>query len=404
MEGVRRMRRQTAPKTGLETLERYVRTVRIVSPLFLGIFLLVSAILFFALGGQMPRNDLFLLLGILAGTGILVALLLHFFLARVLAGVHRSIRLLKSEQPHRMLVRFTGVLSMKGPVVTLQDTDAQERPHGLLLAMVRTSSKKQGSAKEAVPVDVYFSPSGDRELVFEVPQDYAPDTKQRFGGLSAGNVFWGKLCDRRQLESSWKQMLLLMLGMGLLSACIVAALAWVAQQSLDNARQNLAWAQQSPSWPAVPGVILESALAEVSIKSGKSRVPGFLARIRYEYVVGKRTFTGKRIFFGYEAQRTPRLAEQLVSRYPRGAGVEIRYNPQNPALSVLEPGHTRWNEREAVEAERGLWIALSISSLLFIIPLVLFALMSRRYKALREELRRSMGMGGMGGVGGAGTR
>ncbi len=394
------MRLPTGPKTGLETLERYVRTVRYAPMIVLGVFFCVVVVMVAVLGHKMPRNDLLLLIGILFGTSLLVTLILRVTFRKLLGGVNRAIELLRTQTPRRMLVRFTGVMTMSGSVVKLWDPDAGELSPGLLLASVRTVSKKQGSVKEAVPVDVYFSASSEREMVFEVPQDYEGGGKKRaLRGLSAGNVFWGRLSDRRQLEDSWRQMRLLLLGLLLFSVFFVGFLAFMTQRTLESARQELALGQESLSWPAAPGVILDAKLAEVTIKRGKSRVPGYEARIRYEYSVDDQTYTCNRIFFGYDAGRKRRFHEQLLAPYPRGTTVKIRYNPQDPAMAVLEPGHVDWNRREVAGAERGMWIALAMSSLIFIMPLVLYVIMKRRRNKLLEELRQSMGLGKMGPAG-----
>ena len=393
------MRLPSGPKTGLETLERYVRTVRYAPLLALGIFFLVNIILVVTLSQTMAQNELLLLVGILVGAGLLVALILRVTFSKLLVGVKRAIDLLRTQSPRRMFVRFTGVMTLNGSVVKLWDADAEELSPGLMLASVRTVSKKQGSVKEAVPVDVYFSPTSDREMVFEVPQDYRGGRKRAIRGLSAGNVFWGRLCDRRQLEDSWRKMRLFLLGVLLFSVCFVGFLAWLSQRSLDSARQDLALGQESLSWPKAPGVILDSRVAKVTIKRGKSRVPGFEARIRYEYTVGGGTYSCNRIFFGYAAGRKQSFHEKIIAPYPRGNTVEIRYNPRDPAMAVLEPGHVDWNRREVEEAERAMWIALSMSSLIFIMPVVMFVLMKRRRSMLQEELRQAMGLGGMGNMG-----
>ncbi len=388
---------RSGPRSGLDTLQRYVRALRFVSPLILGVFFLMIAILAVALHKQMPQNDLLFLLGILACAGLFVALMLRSVFRKMLVGVNNAITMLQTQKPRRMLVRFTGVMTLGGSVVKLWDPDSEELSSGLLLAAVRTTSKKQGSAKEAVPVDVYFSPaasSRDQELVFEVPQEHKTGKLRGLRGLSAGNVYWGKLCDRRQLDKAWKQMQLMMAALALFAICFVGAIAWSTHLGLENARQNFAKGKESLSWPIAPGRILDSSIEEVTIKRGKSRVPGYIARIRYEYSVDKKTYTASRIFYGYEAHTRRKYAEELVSYYRPGGTVSVRFEPHDPSQAVLEPGHMEWNKQEVENAERAMWISLAMSSLIFIMPVVMVVFMRRRRNALMSDLRQAMGLGG----------
>jgi Protein of unknown function (DUF3592) len=98
---------------------------------------------------------------------------------------------------------------------------------------------------------------------------------------------------------------------------------------------------ESNDWPCVEGVIAESAIVEGAFAGGELGSPSAAAdrstvAISYRYAVGDQVFIGKRLHFGYTAISP----EQLNREYPRGAKIQVHYNPKNPKDAVLEPGVT----------------------------------------------------------------
>jgi hypothetical protein len=61
---------------------------------------------------------------------------------------------------------------------------------------------------------------------------------------------------------------------------------------------------------------------------------GNFAAVSYEYKVGGRHYTGKRISIGEQAADVG--VEIVLDRYPKGAAVDVFYNPANPQQAVLE--------------------------------------------------------------------
>jgi hypothetical protein len=90
-------------------------------------------------------------------------------------------------------------------------------------------------------------------------------------------------------------------------------------------------AEQSKSWPAVTGRMLVS---EVSVRLGKG--PRNLPDVSYEYEVDGSRYESSRIRFGQGRTRFRAQAEELVGRYPVGSEVEVRYNPADPGVAVLD--------------------------------------------------------------------
>ena len=61
--------------------------------------------------------------------------------------------------------------------------------------------------------------------------------------------------------------------------------------------------------------------------------------MRYRYVVGGRERTGDRVCFGDGLGVSWRSsAERRAGRYPVGRKVSVFYDPEEPDVSVLEPG------------------------------------------------------------------
>ena len=88
-------------------------------------------------------------------------------------------------------------------------------------------------------------------------------------------------------------------------------------------------AMRSRLWPVAPGVVTESSL--YGGRKGNSKK----ARIFYRYAVNGQTYRGDVVSFG-------RLflddQSEWVARYPQSAMVDVHYDPQDPGVSVLEPG------------------------------------------------------------------
>jgi hypothetical protein len=119
-------------------------------------------------------------------------------------------------------------------------------------------------------------------------------------------------------------------------------------------RQGLR-ADASKSWPTASGTVTASALEKSPGKRWRYR-----AAVQYSYRVGAKDYQSDRIFWGGNEGRERHMAS-VVTTYPAGAKVKVRYDPQNPAEAVLDPlQHT--GSRAVVLYAMGL-IALGLFSL-----------------------------------------
>ncbi|ROZ62573.1 DUF3592 domain-containing protein [Ramlibacter sp. WS9] len=98
---------------------------------------------------------------------------------------------------------------------------------------------------------------------------------------------------------------------------------------------------QSRSWPVAVGAVKESAaLSKPIVASGRRGTVGtHVVRLRYEFAVDGRTFTGTRqslddVGIIKSEEQSLREADAL----PAGSPVRVFYDPGDPARSLLTPG------------------------------------------------------------------
>jgi hypothetical protein len=89
----------------------------------------------------------------------------------------------------------------------------------------------------------------------------------------------------------------------------------------------------SEDWPAVDGVVLDSAV-EVDRETGRQR---FRPVVRYRYEVDGQLYEGSRIQWAIdESFRKYTRARRLLDRYRTGAAIKVHYDPTQPDMAVLQ--------------------------------------------------------------------
>jgi hypothetical protein len=113
---------------------------------------------------------------------------------------------------------------------------------------------------------------------------------------------------------------------------IILALLAVATIAgfLHLQRRAEARAERAQAWPITEGRILQSMLLKTAGR--------FAPVITYAYVVEGREYRRSRVRFGNYANLSREAAGDIVNRYPEGAAVPVRYDPDRPNLAVLETG------------------------------------------------------------------
>ena len=101
-------------------------------------------------------------------------------------------------------------------------------------------------------------------------------------------------------------------------------------------------AGRSSSWPTVEGVVTESKVVQ---RIGRRNRETDIPRITYRYSVDGFEHVGTRLFFGsqYSASWTTGAkwtssAKEYMARYPPGTLLQVHYDPDDAATSVVEAG------------------------------------------------------------------
>lgn len=113
--------------------------------------------------------------------------------------------------------------------------------------------------------------------------------------------------------------LLLTLVPGVLAPVLTFWLAARAEAKIREARH----------WPIARARVVEA-------KINRNSKGGRWATVRYAYEVRGARHQSSRLSF-VQTNLTGPQADAVLARYPAGAEVEVRYDPQRPAYAVLEP-------------------------------------------------------------------
>jgi hypothetical protein len=95
--------------------------------------------------------------------------------------------------------------------------------------------------------------------------------------------------------------------------------------------------RQALTWPTTEGRILECRVQENS----DSESTTWQVKVRYSYMVGGREFEGNRVGFGYGGSSTHEEHQGIYEKLQQASRVIVRFEPGNPANSVLAAGFNR---------------------------------------------------------------
>ena len=116
-------------------------------------------------------------------------------------------------------------------------------------------------------------------------------------------------------------------GSALLAVAIF--LIWFLQHSVRRAAE-------SRNWPIAEGSVIEASLKVIQ----DSRQHRFRPLVEYAYRVGARDYRCSRIQWGALVDLPSRAAAaKVVGHYQTGKPIKVYYNPRQPAVAVLQPGH-----------------------------------------------------------------
>jgi uncharacterized protein DUF3592 len=184
-------------------------------------------------------------------------------------------------------------------------------------------------------VTVYYNPSNRSQAVLE--RDLPPGiwkTMVIFIVVLAG-VIVGAVVGFRKLGDVMSSIVRNPAEAPFVTACIgfalVAALViFGIQRSVGRMR----------AWPTVPGRIEASGVHAFEARDSDSPrwITQYRSNVVYSYEVGGVRYTGDKVgTTGRASSNIAALVRSGGARYPAGSAVEIHYNPDNPAESILDP-------------------------------------------------------------------
>ncbi len=121
---------------------------------------------------------------------------------------------------------------------------------------------------------------------------------------------------------------------------LILGLALIAYGMRDFIR-----AYKSNSWPSVKGDIFSSYSNEEVVHSDDSDdgTVKYYIKLQYSYSVNNKDYEGSNINLSSNFYTDEAEAKRTLKKYPENLQLDIFFDPDNPGLSVLEPGvHTGW--------------------------------------------------------------
>lgn len=141
---------------------------------------------------------------------------------------------------------------------------------------------------------------------------------------------------------------------------------------LNSRRKSNAWAAAARTWPVATGVVIAAHVGSArtlgtSFLTGQIQDRGrnyYAPVVVYRYNVGTTQYENNRLRFGWLTFQSRGAAERILAAYPVGRQLPVRFEPVNPANSVLE--------LEAANRNAMVWIVSGV--VLMIIGLLMLVL------------------------------
>jgi hypothetical protein len=99
-------------------------------------------------------------------------------------------------------------------------------------------------------------------------------------------------------------------------------------------------ARASAHWPIADGRVTDTRIEEEEYSRrgwiGYDTYYEYLPKVAYTYEAAGRSWSNNLTAFGLSAFKSRAEAEQMLRGYAKGAPVRVRYDPDDPAISVLQ--------------------------------------------------------------------
>jgi hypothetical protein len=124
----------------------------------------------------------------------------------------------------------------------------------------------------------------------------------------------------------------------MISGMVAIPFVIIALVFIFLALRNSRKASASRSWPTTAGKVIASGIEPRRSRSGTSGYStSYYPVVQYQYQVEGRTYMSNRITFGNEVgYGWTNMAQKQVDNYPPGSNVAVFYDPNDPAVAVLE--------------------------------------------------------------------
>ena len=133
---------------------------------------------------------------------------------------------------------------------------------------------------------------------------------------------------------------------------------------------------QSESWPLTTGMIRATEIRRVTHQNDKGFTDDdYRLVIQYGYEVDGTAYDGQQRRFGDQSYDHRSEAEEARSKYVEGDTLDVFYDPDDPATSVLTQG-----------VGQGAWVVLGIGAVTATLGFVLSWLMPRWIKSFTQRL------------------
>lgn len=105
--------------------------------------------------------------------------------------------------------------------------------------------------------------------------------------------------------------------------------------SISSVAQDAILAAESVRWPSVTGKLLRVADPDQRPASGYFREREV---VEYAYRVNGTSYTSQRVNYTHRYKWSPADVRELLEAIPNRPAVTVRYQPDAPGISVLQPG------------------------------------------------------------------
>jgi hypothetical protein len=150
---------------------------------------------------------------------------------------------------------------------------------------------------------------------------------------------------------------------------VAAVLILLMSLALVHDRSGLLLAgRDSLDWPSVEGTVLT---ARAEALAGTRVGSGWRVHVNYVYEVDQMRFSGERLRFSQRiGDMTQADAQRAMSEFEPDSAIMIRYDPEQPARSVILPG-----------PDRQAWFGLCVGIALCLIAVIFWVVPTRSLPA-----------------------